>query len=53
MSLNPPKPKHTVYIVLQNYVGAGKRARSKSLAVYDIPLDEVYEKVKNLFKEKP
>ena len=51
MTLNPPKPEHTIYVVLQEYVGAGKRAKSKSLAVYNIPLEDVYEKIKNLFKE--
>ncbi len=52
MTLKPPKPKYTTYIVLQEYKGAGKRARSKSLAVYNIPLEDVYEKIKNLFKEE-
>ena len=51
MSLNPPKPKFTVYVILQDYVGSGVRAKSRSLAVYNIPLEDVYEKIKNLFKE--
>ena len=51
MSLKPPKPSFTVYIILQDYVGAGKRAKSRSLSVYNIPLEDVYEKIKNLFQE--
>ncbi len=53
MTLKPPKPSFTVYIILQDYVGAGKRPRSKSFAVYNIPLEDVHKKIKNLFKEEP
>ncbi len=53
MSLKPPKPKYTIYIILQNYVGAGKRARSRSLTVYGVPIDEVYDKIRGIFKEEP
>jgi len=50
MRLNPPKPKHTIYVVLQEYV-QGKRPRSRSLTVYGVPLDEVYDKIRGIFEE--
>ena len=51
MTLKPPKPKHTIYVVLQEYKGAGIRAKSRSLAVYDKSLDDVYDAIRRTFEE--
>ena len=52
MSLEAPKPRFTVYVILQEYLGRGRTGKSRSLAVYGIPLEEAYERVKQAFEEE-
>lgn len=49
MTLNPPKPSR-IYVVLID--PSTKPKKTKSFTVYDLPLDEVYEKVKGCFEEE-
>lgn len=46
-----PKPEHTCYVVLQEYLGRGKSGKSRSITVYDLPFEEVYKRIVEAFKQ--